>query len=199
MSRRSRGAADGDEAADRKLEQAALELLRKDGVLAGLNLREVADLAGINRGLVYHYFGSRGELLRSALRRNGERRSAAYWSRGEELGLVNRIDRLFKQTIRNAEQLRLVVLLLLDGQTKVRLMPRREQTQRDLKYDQAAGNIPDDLDTVAVHALLQSLLMGYVIARKPLAAEFGVGVRDLDGRMQTLVERLLTGRDSTPE
>ncbi|WP_029089370.1 TetR/AcrR family transcriptional regulator [Brevibacterium album] len=181
-----------DDSADRKLEQAALQLLKQDGVLAGLNLREVADLAGINRGLVYHYFGSRGELLRSALRRNSERRSASYWQPGESLGFANRIDRLFRQTIRNAEQLRLVMLLLLDGRMKVRLMPRREQTQRDLEYDQAVGNVPADLDPIALHAMVQSMLMGYVVSRKSLASEFGMGVRDLDARMEALLERLVT-------
>ncbi|HAM48545.1 MAG TPA: TetR family transcriptional regulator, partial [Alphaproteobacteria bacterium] len=45
-------------ASEAALEAAALRLLRRHGVLAGLNLREVADEAGVNRGLVYHYFGS---------------------------------------------------------------------------------------------------------------------------------------------
>src|SRR5690606_36581152 len=54
-------------ATEAALEQAALRLLERNGVLAGLNLREVADEAGVNRGLVYHYFGSRRDLLRAAL------------------------------------------------------------------------------------------------------------------------------------
>ena len=37
----------------------AFGLIRRNGVLAGLNLREVADRAGVNRGNIYHYFGSR--------------------------------------------------------------------------------------------------------------------------------------------
>lgn len=53
-----------------KLERAARELLERDGVLGGLNLREVADHDRVDRGLVCHYFGSRQDLLRSALRRN---------------------------------------------------------------------------------------------------------------------------------
>ena len=43
---------------------ASLDGIERDGVLAGLNLQEVADEAGVNRGLVYRYFGSRRELLR---------------------------------------------------------------------------------------------------------------------------------------
>ncbi|WP_406101264.1 TetR/AcrR family transcriptional regulator [Streptomyces sp. NBC_01003] len=53
-----------------KLERAARELLERDGVRGGLNLREVADHDGVDRGLVCHCFGSRQDLLRSALRRN---------------------------------------------------------------------------------------------------------------------------------
>ena len=54
---------------EQKLIDVALELIRNKGVLAGLNLREVADGAGVNRGNIYHYFGSRQELLRSAINR----------------------------------------------------------------------------------------------------------------------------------
>ena len=52
------------------LENASLAMLNANGVLAGLNLREVAERAGVNRGLVYHHFGSRDQLLRSALKRD---------------------------------------------------------------------------------------------------------------------------------
>ena len=62
--------ADVDDSSQALLEQAALDILREKGVLAGLNLREVAERAGVNRALVYHHFGSREGLLRSALRRD---------------------------------------------------------------------------------------------------------------------------------
>ena len=54
---------------EQKLIEVALKLLRDKGILAGLNLREVADGAGVNRGNIYHYFGSRQELLRAAINR----------------------------------------------------------------------------------------------------------------------------------
>ena len=56
-------------ATEQRLIESALELIRKNGVLAGLNLREVAAGAGVNRGNIYHYFGSRQELLRTAINR----------------------------------------------------------------------------------------------------------------------------------
>ena len=54
---------------ERRLIEAALELIKRNGILAGLNLREVAAAAGVNRGNIYHYFGSRQELLREAIAR----------------------------------------------------------------------------------------------------------------------------------
>jgi len=54
---------------ERRLIEVALELIREKGVLAGLNLRKVAEGAGVNRGNIYHYFGSRQELLRAAINR----------------------------------------------------------------------------------------------------------------------------------
>ena len=38
---------------ERRLIDAALDLIRRNGVLAGLNLREVAAGAGVNRGNIY--------------------------------------------------------------------------------------------------------------------------------------------------
>src|ERR1700757_4236451 len=51
------------------LMDAALELLGERGVLSGLNLREVADSAGVTPANIYHWFGSRQGLLRAALQR----------------------------------------------------------------------------------------------------------------------------------
>ena len=64
---------------------AALDLLTERGVLAGLNLREVADRVGVTPANIYHLFGSRQGLLRAALdagaradaRRDRGRRTAA--------------------------------------------------------------------------------------------------------------------------
>ena len=51
---------------EQKLIDVALDLIRQRGVLAGLNLKEVAEAAGVNRGNIYHYFGSRQERLTPA-------------------------------------------------------------------------------------------------------------------------------------
>lgn len=41
------------------------------GALTGFKLREVADHTGVNRGLLYDYFGWRGRQLRRTLKRDG--------------------------------------------------------------------------------------------------------------------------------
>ena len=57
---------------ERRLIDVALDLIRRNGVLSGLNLREVADGAGVTRANIYHYFGTRRELLRAAINRRFE-------------------------------------------------------------------------------------------------------------------------------
>ncbi|MFF1359129.1 TetR/AcrR family transcriptional regulator [Streptomyces sp. NPDC058297] len=177
------------------LERAARELLERDGVLGGLNLREVADRAGVNRGLVYHYFGSRRDLLRSALRRNVRERIVALRIQDGPMPFAGRVRHVLKGSIRYASALRLAMLLLLDGDTQLRLMPDLERTQGLLRRDREEGLIDDDVDLIALHATLQSLTVGYVLTRSRLAREFGVGVRELDDRVVALAERLSGGVD----
>ena len=181
------------------LERAALDLLERDGVLGGLNLREVADHAGVNRGLVYHYFGSRRDLLRSALRRNVRERILAMRVQDRPSRFGARVRRSLKAGTRYASSFRLAVLLLLDGDAQLRLMPDLPRTQDLLRQDQEAGLIDGDVDLVALHAALQSLTLGYVLSRSRLAKEFGVGVRELDDRFIALAERLSTSVDGPSE
>ncbi len=102
------------EATEESLRAAAVALLRRGGVLAGLNLRQVADEARVNRGLVYQYFGSRRALLRSALfHRSRPNAEDAVDAAG--LPLRERLSRLFWTSLRNPEPVRLATLLVLDG------------------------------------------------------------------------------------
>ncbi|MEB8338392.1 TetR/AcrR family transcriptional regulator [Streptomyces endophyticus] len=188
-------AAMDSEATSRLLEHAALELIERDGVLAGLNLREVADRAGVNRGLVYHYFGSRRDLLRAALQRTAaERRERLLVEEGPRR-FGDRVARSVRGCVRLASSVRLLMLLMLDGDTKLRAMPLRERTQERLRTDIDSGYVAGDVDPVALHAFLQSVNYGYVLTRSSLAKEFGIGVRDLDERFVALLERMSTGVD----
>lgn len=173
------------------LERAAMALLRRDGVLAGLNLREVADEAGVNRGLVYHYYGSRGKLLRRALRRFGQE-SRSQLSSQQNLPFRARWRSFFQTTITHPEAIELTTLLLLDGTEPLRAMPFLERTQLGLRRGVQEGDIDPDLDLLAFHTLFVTATYGYTLYRERFARELGVDVADLDARVSGLIhDRLL--------
>ena len=178
-------------ATEAALEAAALRLLRRDGVLAGLNLREVAAEAGVNRGLVYHYFGSRRDLLRAALRSDSRRRFAEV-AESDALPLRERFARFLSTMVRHRRAVSLATLLVQDGDRSLRTMPLREETLRALKRDIAEGQL-DDLDLDAVHVAMVSLAYGFVLYRERFAAELGVGVSELDERFAAIADRMLSG------
>lgn len=188
-------AAMDSEVTGRMLERAALELIERDGVLAGLNLREVADRAGVNRGLVYHYFGSRRDLLRAALARSADERRAQLLIEEKPRRFGDRMARAVRGSLRHVSSIRLILLLLMEGDPKLKLLPHRDTTQERLQGDIDAGYVAADVDPVALHAFLKSVNYGYILSRSAMAKEFGIGVRDLDQRFLTLLERMTEGLD----
>ena len=179
-------------ATEATLEEAALRQLRREGVLAGLNLRQVADEAGVNRGLVYHYFGSRRDLLRAALRRDVRSRLDAVRA-GGTLPLRQRMRRFLATILSQREAVALTTLLVLDGDDQVRVMPLREETRHHLERDAAGGELDPDLDLEAVHAATVSLVWGYSLYRDAFAREFSVGARRLDEGVGEVLDRMLAG------
>lgn len=182
------------EGTEDSLRAAAVALLRRGGVLAGLNLRQVADEAGVNRGLVYQYFGSRRALLRSALfHRSRPNAEDAVDAAG--LPLRKRLSRLFWTSLRNPEPVRLATLLVLDGDDRPRVLLNRGAAREDLAAEAARGELPVG-DVAAVQAAIASTIYGYTLLREHLAREIGVPVEELDGRMAHCVEAMFTpGRD----
>lgn len=179
------------------MEEAALSLLQRDGILAGLNLREVADEAGVNRGLVYHYFGSRGKLLRQALRHRGEKAMQQILSL-EHLPFARMQLRFLRTLIDNPEPVRLRTLLLLDRTERMRMMPLRDQTQTRLRHAIETGNLDPDLDLRALHAFVVSSVYGYVLYREPFAAELGIELSELDDRFSDLYEQIMLSLAPSP-
>ncbi|MGW6142632.1 hypothetical protein ACWFRM_37575 [Streptomyces sp. NPDC055144] len=108
--------------------------------------------------------------------------------------IAERAQHVLKGSIRYASAFRLAMLLLLDGDTQLRLMPDLERTQELFRRDRQEGLIDDDVDLVALHATLQSLTVGYVLTRSRLAKEFGVGVRELDDRSRPTRNRAAATR-----
>lgn len=168
-----------------------MRLLARDGVLAGLNLREVAAEAEVNRGLVYHYFGSRQDLLRAALQADARRRFKEV-AESANLPLRERFARFLRTMVRHRRAVSLVTLLVLDGDPSLRTMPLREGTLGVLRRDVEEGHL-DDGDLEAVHIATVSLAYGYVLYRERFAAELGIGVTELDERFLAISDRMFAG------
>lgn len=190
VSEREPATSSGRAATEAALEEAALSLLARDGILAGLNLREVADKAGVNRGLVYHYFGSRGRLLHQALRHRGERVMQQILSL-EHSPFARMQLRFLRMLIDNPEPVRLRTILLLDSTERLRMMPLRDPTQARLHHAIASGELDPDLDLRSLHAFVVSSVYGYVLYREPFAAELGIELSELDDHFCDLYERVM--------
>src|SRR5687767_14215465 len=124
------------------LERAALALLQRDGVLADLNLRELAEEACVNRGLVYHYFGSRQKILRAALRRDFRQRISEVRS-GGRLGFRQRWTHFLQTIVRHRSAIRIATLLHLDRDPSLRMMPIHDETRARLEEDRRRGDLPE--------------------------------------------------------
>lgn len=180
----------GRAATEAALEEAAVALLRRDGVLAGLNLREVADEAGVNRGLVYHYFGSRGNLLRKALRRRGETGLQKLRAL-QPSPFVERQLRFVQTLLDDPEPVMLRTLLLLDRTEHLTMMPLKGNTQARLREAVKTGELDPDLDRMALHAFLVTSVYGYVLYREAFAAELDVDIASLDADYVELYKRIM--------
>lgn len=188
------------------LEAAALRLLARNGVLAGLNLREVATEAGVNRGLVYHYFGSRTALLRRALRRNARERIAAV-SGAIEFPFRKRVLHYWRTMVKYRREVRLAALLLLDSDNAVfdpdsgpKLTPVRKQTIEGFAGDQETGAIDASIDLDGLHAVIVAFMSGYAIYREELAHSAKLSATAMDKKVEATFERMLEGlEDERPK
>ena len=180
-----------------KLEAAALALLERDGVLAGLNLQEVADAAGVNRALLYRYFGSRRELLRRAYQRSA-RGTQLNWAQAMEKPFPERYRWAARQLIeRHRGWARIVFLLALDRDNEFRAMEFGAATLDALRRDREAGILPEDTDVEATHAFWFSALAGYSTLREQLSRELGIPANELDRRVQAVIGRVADAISTT--
>ncbi|MFE3145271.1 TetR/AcrR family transcriptional regulator [Streptomyces sp. NPDC059218] len=184
--RRSRQETEAD------LLDAARRLLQRDGVLAGVNLREIATEAGVNHGQIYQYFGTRQALLRASVADLVEHQSAdreGHW----ELPFTERRAAMFRHRLTEPELVKLEALLALDGDEDFSALPRFAQTRRSLARDQEQGALPADADTVAAHVMTAAAQMGYVIFREVYARDTGIPLAELDERAERMYARMVAG------
>jgi len=182
---------------ERRLIDVALDLILRHGVLAGLNLREVADGAGVNRGNIYHYFGSRRELLRAAIARRFEAVAESLSADRRGASFVERRLRAFRSTDTiHDSQLR--ALLVIDGDDTVDPMPRYEQSLSSLRQYVIDGDIDRAHDLEALQVALSSLLRGYRIFREQYAKRIDADADDLDERIAEIVRTWLEAMARPP-
>lgn len=183
---------------ERDILATALRLLERDGVLAGLNLREVADEAGVNRGLIYQYYGSRQEVLRAAIAETGWADQPVFHE-GRTLGFSERRQAVFDASLRGHDAVRLISLLLLDGSNDITAFPLLDETRKTLVRDHESGHLAADVDPVMAHMLSVATYFGYAIIRDQFARESGISTEDLDVRASATFAHMLRGlTDSAP-
>ena len=182
---------------ERRLIDVALDLIRRNGVLAGLNLREVADGAEVNRGNIYHYFGSRRELLRAAITRRFEAVVDSLLADRRGISFVQRRLRSFRW-IDKSQDSELRALLVIDGDDTVDPMPAYEAALSGLRQDVIDGDIDRGHDLEALQVAISALFRGYSIFRKPLATRIDADVDDLDERVGAIVRTWLEAMAEPP-
>jgi len=183
---------------EQRLINVAIDLIRKNGVLAGLNLREVAEGAGVNRGNIYHYFGSRQELLRAAIARRFEAMAKVLDSRRKpRFPFVERRLGAFqeKESINDS---RMRALLVIDGDDDVDPMPRYEEMLSLLRQDVIDGDIDPAHDLEALQVALSALVRGYRIFHEQYAKRIDTDTDDLDARITQIVRTWLEAMARPP-
>jgi AcrR family transcriptional regulator len=184
-------------ATERRMEEAAIRLLQEKGVLAGLNLREVAEAADVTRGLVYHHFGSRRGLLRSALRNSSYPRRALILKR-RTLPPGERLGDFLRHTIKQPTSVQLLTLLILDGDEGVIGLPFAEDTIRGHREDMAAGLRSDELSPEVLTVGIAAAVFGWAIYRRSFANSVGVDAETLDAGVEQLFKRMSGFVEQTP-
>jgi AcrR family transcriptional regulator len=184
---------------EQKLIDVALDMIREKGVLTGLNLREVADGAGVNRGNIYHYFGSRQELLRAAINRQFDAIVDTFTRNQKPSRFVQRrVANFLKRGRTDTNDSQLRALLVLDGDQDVDPFPMYELGLSQLRQDVIDGDIDRGHDLEALQVALSALTRGYRIFRRPYAKRVGVAPRELDQRVSEILRTWLEAMAKPP-
>lgn len=180
------------EETENELIDAVLRLLERDGVLAGITLREVAKEAGVNHGQIYHYFGTRRGLLRSAITRlldENRPDPTTHWDRP----FADRRRALWQMALYRSDFAKLEALLALDEDPDLQIFPALEATRTALERDKESGVLPPDADGEVMHALTAATYLGYGVFRETMARELGIDVAELDARASAVFDLMLAG------
>ncbi|MEZ5228575.1 MAG: TetR/AcrR family transcriptional regulator [Acidimicrobiales bacterium] len=188
MAGRSRSG--GDQAL---LRNAAVRLINREGVLSDLRLQDIADEAGVSRGLIHHYFGGRGALLRSALADFLETHRAAIEAERTQHGAPLDRRALFRNANKHPGWAVVMALLAIDGVEGFRPIDQPDEVFADVRRYIDEGVLPDDLDVEASHCVTLSTVLGWSLLREHFAEQLGIGVDELDRRGEHVLARQAAG------
>jgi AcrR family transcriptional regulator len=158
-------------------------------VLAGLNLREVADAVGITPANIYHLFGSRQGLLRAALAREADRLLDPL-REVSDAGFVERRTHMF-DAITSQPALALTALLALDRDPDYEPFPFIDATREQYRALVDRGELPADLDIDAAHLLVLATSIGVAIYGEAAAKQLGTDRDELRSRTRAVLAVML--------
>jgi AcrR family transcriptional regulator len=178
------------------LMDAALDQLTTKGVLAGLNLSEVADTVGVTPANIYYYFGTREGLLRAALAREAQRLQEPLTSVAEG-GFVERRLAMF-DAIGDIPTLALTALLALDDDKGYEPLPFLDATRQSYRAMADAGKLSPDLDVEAAHLVTLATSIGIAIYTEAVARQLDTTSAALRSRARTIFEQMLQAISDQP-
>ena len=164
--------------------EAAAERFASDGIGA-VSVRQIAEAAGVNHGLVHRHFGSKDELARRVGAYFDERMRQAV---GEPQSLAEAVRRAALASRRDPRLWRYIARLILEGETEA--MPRGPGNYlRSLaelaERDQASGLLTTGMDAKELIFIIAALGLGMELFGEYLADAVGLP----EGDMGALEER----------
>ncbi len=130
-------------ATEERILRAAWRLFKRGGPLAGMNLQEVADEAGVNRSLVYQYFRTKEELVARALASQLDRARPRF-NAGSGQPFIDRRLAAFSIVASDPTTARVITQLVLAGDREVKVLPMLDQARGVLARDLEDGSLPPD-------------------------------------------------------
>ncbi|MCC5952783.1 MAG: TetR/AcrR family transcriptional regulator [Acidimicrobiia bacterium] len=173
------------------LMEAALDHLGRRGVLAGLNLREVADAAGVTPANIYHHFGSRQGLLRAAIAHRLAQLTAPI-DVAVHGSLVEWRTSIF-DLVQSLPEMRSTALLALDEDPDYEPIPLWELAQEHYGRLIDEGELDTDTDVVALHLVTLGASMAVSIYGDGAARQLGMSRAELEARSRAMLVDLLEG------
>lgn len=177
---------------------AALRVMRRDGLLEGVALRDVAAEAGVNHGQIYQYYGSRQALLRAAITRLVLQSMPDYATHWEQPFIQRRMA-MWQWALDQSDLPKLEALLALEGDDQLVLFPELPRTRQALDRDRATGALHADADADVIHAMTAATYLGYSIFRETIARELDIDPHELDRRAGAVYEQIVRGLASNAD